>query len=328
MKVCFIIPIYNVEKYLEQCVDSVLNQTYQNIEVILVDDGSPDSCPAICDNYAQKDHRVKVVHKPNGGLSDARNAGFNVATGDYVIFMDSDDFWVSKDELETLMTKVRENPECDFIGFNCSYYYPESQSYRKWVAYDEQLSVPADKDTCMCSLVASGTMPMSACLKIIKRQSLIDIGLTFKKGILSEDIPWFIDLLEGSKQCMFINQYIYAYRQNVSGSITHSGGERSFNNLFAILKSELEQIEKRSFNDEAKNSLYSFLAYEYCIMLSMLISLQESKEHRKELYAYKWLLKYTDNPKVRMASRVNRLFGIRVTEWVLRLYNWVRKMRG
>ena len=327
MKVSFIIPIYNVEKYLEQCVDSVLNQTYQNIEVILVDDSSPDGCPAICDNYAQKDHRVKVVHKPNGGLSDARNAGFNVATGDYVIFMDSDDFWVSKDELETLMTKVRENPECDFIGFNCSYYYQESKIYRKWVAYNDCLAIPADKDTAMCALVASGTMPMSACLKIIKRQSLADIGLTFKKGLLSEDIPWFIDLLEGCKQCMFINQYIYAYRQNVSGSITHSGGERSFNSLFSILKSEIEKIEYRSFNDAAKKSLYSFLAYEYCILLSALSSLSESKKMRKELYTYKWLLQYTDNPKVKMTSRVYRILGIRGAELSLRAYNFIRKFR-
>lgn len=328
MKVSFILPIYNVEKYLGECVESILQQTYRNFEVVLVDDGSPDNSPALCDAYAEKDSRVRVVHKQNGGLSDARNAGLAVAKGDYVIFVDGDDFWVGKDSLQQLMEVVNTHPECDFIGFNCSYYYPESQSYRKWVAYDEQLSVPADKDTCMCALVASGTMPMSACLKIIKRQSLTDIGLTFKKGILSEDIPWFIDLLEGSKKCMFVNQYIYAYRQNVSGSITHSGGERSFKCLFDILRSELDKIEKRSFSAEAKLSLYSFLAYEYCILLSMLSSLTESKERRKELYAYKWLLKYTDNPKVRMTSRINGLFGIRVTEWGLRLYNWVRKTRG
>jgi hypothetical protein len=127
---------------------------------------------------------------------------------------------------------------------------------------------------------------------------------------------------------MFVNHYIYAYRQNVSGSITNSAGERSFKCLFEILKSELDKIEKRSFSSEAKNSLYSFLAYEYCIMLSMLGSLAESRERRKELYTYKWLLQYTDNPKVRMSSRINALFGIRVTEWVLRLYNWIRMRRG
>lgn len=327
MKVSFIIPVYNVEKYLEQCVDSILNQTYHDIEVVLVDDGSSDGSPMICDAYTKKDSRVKVIHKPNGGLSDARNAGLDVASGDYIIFVDSDDFWVGSEDLQQLMTVVRENLDCDFIGFNCSYFYSDSQTYKKWVAYDEQLSFPVDKDRAMCSLVSSGTMPMSACLKIINHQSLLDMGLTFQKGQIAEDIPWFIDLLERSNKCMFVNQYIYAYRQNVSGSITHSGGERSFNNLFAILKSELGKIEKRNFSAEAKKSLHSFLAYEYCILLSMVSSLSESSKRREELYAYKWLLDYTNNPKVRMISKVYHLMGVRGAEWVLRFYNWWRKQK-
>ena len=93
MKFSIIIPIYKVEVYLHQCVDSVLAQSYKNIEVILVDDGSPDSCPRICDEYAAKDERIKVIHKPNGGLSDARNSGLKIANGDYVIFLDSDDYY-------------------------------------------------------------------------------------------------------------------------------------------------------------------------------------------------------------------------------------------
>ena len=322
MKVSFILPIYNVEKYLGECVESILQQTYRNFEVVLVDDGSPDNSPALCDAYAEKDSRVRVVHKQNGGLSDARNAGLAVAKGDYVIFVDSDDFWVGKDSLQQLMEVVNTHPECDFIGFNCSYYYPESQSYRKWVAYDEQLSVPADKDTCMCALVASGTMPMSACLKIIKRQSLTDIGLTFKKGILSEDIPWFIDLLEGSKKCMFVNQYIYAYRQNVSGSITATVGERNFNDILNTINNELKIIDTRSFSLKAKDYLRSFLAYEFCILLSYLQTLPKSirKEKRKELLKYKWLLQYDQNPKVSKAALLNKYFGIRITEWVLNFY--------
>ena len=87
-----IVPIYNVEKYLRRCVDSILNQTYKNLEVVLVDDGSPDACPAICDEYAQKDKRIKVVHKQNGGVSSARNTGLDFATGDYIAFVDRDDY--------------------------------------------------------------------------------------------------------------------------------------------------------------------------------------------------------------------------------------------
>ena len=94
-----IIPVFRVENYLRQCVDSVLNQTFNNFEIILVDDGSPDNSPAICDEYVQKDKRVHVIHKINGGLSSARNAGLTVAQGEYVLFLDSDDWW---DDLEAL----------------------------------------------------------------------------------------------------------------------------------------------------------------------------------------------------------------------------------
>ena len=328
MKVSFIIPVYKVEAYLNQCVDSILNQTYSSIEVILVDDGSPDRCPSMCDEYAKLDSRVKVVHKPNGGLSDARNAGLKVATGEYVIFVDSDDFWVADNCLQDLMTVVKDNQECDFIGFNCSYYYPDSNTYKPWPKYMEAISRPTSGNDILQPLVKSGTVPMSACMKIIKRNFLLDNALFFEVGMLAEDIPWFINVLEKCEECMFINQYVYAYRQNVSGSITHSGGERSFNNLFAIVRKELEQIAGRRFDEAAKNSLYSFIAYEYCILLSMVDGLQNTKTKRKELYLYKWLLRYTDNPKVKMASMVYRIFGIRVTEWVLRMYNNKRKSQN
>ena len=328
MKVSFIIPVYKVEQYLPQCVDSILSQTYTDFEVILVDDGSPDNSGKLCDEYAKKDSRVRVIHKLNGGLSDARNAGLNAAYGDYVIFVDSDDFWVKNDCLQQIMHIVEQNSECGFIGFNCSYYYEDSHSYDKWVAYHENITHPIDKNTAMRALVASGTMPMSACLKVISRKALQNMQLKFIKGLLSEDIPWFLDLLEGCGKCMFVNQYIYAYRQNREGSITNSGGERSFNNLLWIIQQELKKLDQRTFSKEAKNDLCSFLAYEFCILLSLLSSLPTSQQadKRKELLPYKWLLKYTANPKVKKASLVNKLFGIRVTEWILAFYlNRVKK---
>lgn len=103
--VSVIVPVYNVEKYLRRCVDSILNQTYQNIEIILVDDGSPDNCGAICDDYQNTDYRVKVIHKKNGGLSDARNVAISQTSGEYITFVDSDD-WVSPYYVEHLYKAV------------------------------------------------------------------------------------------------------------------------------------------------------------------------------------------------------------------------------
>ena len=126
MKITFILPVYKVEAYLRECVESLTCQTYKDIEIILVDDGSPDGCPALCDLLATEDYRIKVLHKPNGGLSDARNAGLKAATGDFIIFVDSDDLWVGKDSLEKMVALIENYPDCHFYGFNCQYFYPET----------------------------------------------------------------------------------------------------------------------------------------------------------------------------------------------------------
>lgn len=107
-KVSIILPIYNVEKYLEKCVNSVINQTYQNIEVILVDDGSKDSSGRICDELVESDNRIKVIHKKNGGLASARNAGYEVATGEYIMYIDSDDV-IKNDIAEKCVSAMEKN---------------------------------------------------------------------------------------------------------------------------------------------------------------------------------------------------------------------------
>ena len=118
-KVSVIIPVYNVEKYLKECIQSVLRQTYKNLEIILVDDGSKDNSGNICDEYAKRDERIKVIHKKNGGLSDARNAGIDICTGEYIAFLDSDDF-IEEDMYEFLVKNL-EKAKADISI--CQVYY-------------------------------------------------------------------------------------------------------------------------------------------------------------------------------------------------------------
>lgn len=127
-----IVPIYNVEQYLKKCIESILKQTYQNLEIILVDDGSPDGCGAICDTYAKKDDRIKVIHKANGGLSDARNAGLEVATGEYVLMVDSDD-WIHNQTIEILYRTIQEQDADVSI---CNYQYVHTDDKYKDEKYD------------------------------------------------------------------------------------------------------------------------------------------------------------------------------------------------
>ena len=113
-RVSVILPVYKVEKYIRSAIDSVLKQSYRNIEIILVDDESPDNCPEICDEYSRKDERIKVIHKQNGGLAEARNSGLNLALGDFIYFLDSDD-WIAPDALESLVNVVTRYPDVDFV---------------------------------------------------------------------------------------------------------------------------------------------------------------------------------------------------------------------
>ena len=325
MKVSYIVPVYKVEQYLSQCVESVLAQTYTDFEILLVDDGSPDGSPVLCDEWAKRDVRVKALHKPNGGLSDARNYGLKHAQGDYVVFIDGDDFWQHKDDLEKLVKMVKGNPEVDFIGFNCDYYYPETNRFSPWVEYAETLSKTTNKNIATCELVKSGTFPMSACLKFLKRQFLIDNQLFFVKGQIAEDIPWFINVLDKSNKCMFINQYVYAYRQNVAGSITNSAGNRSFQSLLNIVETEIEKLTKRSLTEEAKNGIYSFLAYELSILFT---NSNITDKDMERLKALKWLLNYDLNPKVHRVKLMKNLIGLTLTIKLLKLYNKHRASRN
>lgn len=320
--VSFIVPVYKVEPYIHQCVDSLLVQTYSNFEIVLVDDGSPDNCPAICDDYASKDTRIRVIHKLNGGLSDARNVGAKNACGEYIVFVDSDDFWCDKDCLNNLVSH-KHLSEVDFIGFNGSYYFPSTEKYFKITPYSDSLSNPIDGSTALNEMVKTGLIQISACFKIIRRDFFIQNELFFVKGQTGEDIPWFINMLDACDKCCFVNDYIYAYRKGLSDSISSMMDEKHFLSLFNIFKNELSKVEERSFSKESKDALKSFLAYEYCILLTYNVS----HDLRKELYGYKQILSYSQHPKVKKASKIYKLGGIRITACFLKLYMKLRSYR-
>lgn len=321
-KITFIIPIYNTEKYLQRCVDSILEQTYNNIEIILVNDGSTDNSKQICEHYQQLDSRIKLINKPNGGLSDARNKGLDHSTGEYIIFIDSDDFWVDKYQLEKLLNAVSNIHLYDFVGFNCSYYYASKNKYKKWREFSKKNVNSNDKDEIIQELVKSGVFPMSACLKIINRNFLISNNIRFEKGLFSEDTPWFLEVLEKANKIHFINLYIYAYRQNVQGSITNSFSEKKYNDLLYIIKKSINNISNAHYSPQTKKHLMSFIAYLYCILLAQ--TYYFNKEDRtlkiKELYNFKYLLQYQDHPKVALVNFIYRIIGFKGTTYLLKTY--------
>ena len=212
-----IIPIYQVEDYLHQCVSSVLEQSFSDLELILVDDGSPDNCGTICDAFALQDPRVKVIHKANGGLSDARNAGMALAGGEYVLFLDGDDWWADENALDRLARRLQLTG-ADVLNFSyrkvddttgsAAPYLPGVPDMRVFPEFDDQLRY----------LLHHKLYISPAWNKAIRRQLLS--GLSFPLGVYSEDIAWSARLLLRARSMDFVNEEFYAYRQR-SGSITH-----------------------------------------------------------------------------------------------------------
>lgn len=207
-----IVPVYKTEKYLRKCVDSILSQTYSNLEVILVDDGSPDGCPAICDEYAKKDHRVQVIHKKNEGQAIARNTALKIATGDYVTFVDSDD-WVDLDLYEKVMRKK----PFEVAVFGCTYVYPETVKQHEVVPSKVPDVLSWEKDGNKAAFLVKSSLLGYACNKIYSRKIVGE--LRFHDVKLREDLLFNIAVFGRTERIQLINCPGYYYVQHRESSL-------------------------------------------------------------------------------------------------------------
>ncbi len=214
--ISIIVPVYKVEPYLARCVDSLINQTYQNLEIILVDDGSPDRCGEICEEYAKKDSRIVVFHKDNGGLSDARNKGLDIATGDYVMFVDSDD-WIEKETCETVI-KLAASNKSDIVIFGVRNVYDNGQLKNFVPMYNGNISSEECIKALLYKIQKKGIFNY-ACNKIYKRV-LFD-NIRFQSGRLAEDQGVTYKLFHLANNICVCNNCFYNYYQRI-GSITTS----------------------------------------------------------------------------------------------------------
>ena len=203
--VSIIVPVYNVKDYLEKCVLSIINQTYKNIEIILVDDGSTDGCGALCDDLLKKDKRISVIHQNNGGLSDARNKGIDNSSGKYIMFIDSDDY-IENNMVEVLYNGIIKNKGDIAI---CNFYKNRNGKDIKHLFGNKSFIVEDDsKYKYLCNIYAARTVV--SWNKIYKRNLFDDIR--FPKGMIHED-QWIItDLLKKSKKIIYLmDEYLYHY---------------------------------------------------------------------------------------------------------------------
>lgn len=213
-----IVPIYKVEKYLRTCVDSILDQTYKNTEVVLVEDGSPDDCGKICDEYSHKDPRVKVIHKKNGGLSDARNCGLDAATGEYISFVDSDD-WIDPD----LFRQAMELAPFSVLVFGCTDVYEQTGRSVPNRLNTSKRSVTWSTDPQIIKEMVDRSLFGYACNKIYHR-SIIGSS-RFKDIALREDLLFNLEVLARAERLSILDVpgYHYYHRENSLLTGAYSG---------------------------------------------------------------------------------------------------------
>jgi|APEBP8051073178_1049388.scaffolds.fasta_scaffold00417_20 Glycosyltransferases involved in cell wall biogenesis len=262
-KISIIIPIYNVEKYLIRCLDSILRQTYRNIQVILVNDGSTDHSPKIVEEYALKDKRVKFIHQVNGGLSDARNTGYQFVTGDYLMFVDSDDL-VATNFCEKMLQKAHEFDadivECDFIRFKNE---------------DELLNLHFDSTAeLMDSEIAIERLMKNELKQVVwnklYRTSVVN-NLFFERGRIHEDEFWTYQILGNAKKILKISDKLYFYRQQNQSIMAEKYSIKRLDGMFAreqrmfyVLKNfpKLSVLAVQTFWHSAFNNYQAIVRHE------------------------------------------------------------------
>lgn len=217
-----IVPVYNVEKYLPKCVDSILNQTYRNLEVILVDDGTKDASDAICDAYAQKDPRVKVIHKENGGLSSARNAGIDIARGEYLGFVDSDD-WIEPDMYETLLSLAEKYGVKMVCGGR---YDMDAATGKRTVGLcPEREEVITGEE--MCGRIFLWDNVDSAAVDKLYHRSLLE-NIRYPLGKVCEDVPTTYRIALRAERIALCNKPFYNYFHRENSITTANLSDKTF----------------------------------------------------------------------------------------------------
>ena len=273
-KISIIIPIYNVEQYLPQCLDSVINQTYHNLEIILVNDGSTDSCPQICDAYAAIEKRIKVIHKPNGGLSDARNAGMNCATGELISFVDSDDLLSPhffQKLFQALATHNADIAECEFKKF-------ANEEEIKYFPDKAESSIKVFESEKMMEALFKGPLHVMVWNKLYK--IALVRGKLFPVNRISEDVFWTYRIYGEAIKTVKINEELYFYRLRDDSIM---GSRYSIKRLDSLDAYE-EQIDylKKKFPNLVQDvrKAYCFLLIDNYIQLKLNHDLDSDRFHR------------------------------------------------
>lgn len=281
MLLSVIIPVYNVEEYIDQCIQSVVKQTYTNLEIILIDDGSPDNCPQICDNWSKKDKRIRVIHQKNSGLSAARNVGIDCSKGDLIAFVDSDDF-IDENMYENMINAMKlGNADVVVCG---RYIYSDKKIITKCCV--KQIKIFNNKEA-INELFIGKKIEEASWDKIYKK-ALFN-GIRFPLNEINEDLVTIPYIFERAKKIVHVGNAYYYYRKNNFGI-----SKSSYNEHKQVVIKHLKMLDEY-FSDKDvcyKKSISLLKArYSYSILLSLSTNLQVKKKYESDYKVYLDMLK-------------------------------------
>lgn len=274
-KISIIVPVYNVEEYLEKCIESLIGQTYKNLEIILVDDGSEDKSGEICDLWKDKDSRIRVIYKENGGLSDARNAGMDIATGDYIGFIDSDDY-INKRMYEILLNNMNDY-NSDISVCSIKKVYESNEVYNSDIT-NKNISIFTAEEA-LRDLIEEGVLKQTVWNKLYKKSVIKDIKFEF--GKIHEDEFWSYQVFGKSSKIVYTDEGMYYYLQR-SGSIMDKPFSIKRLDALEARYNRLNYIIQNYPNLElgSKISLFFSCLYQYqCMLKSTSVNEKEDCKH-------------------------------------------------
>ena len=317
-----IIPVYNVENYLRECVDSIIGQTCKDYELILIDNGSTDSSGAICDEYAAAHDNVKVKHlMPNVMASGARNEGQKLAKGEYILFIDSDDYYANNGFFAKLKEKASTHP--DVILFDAA---ELDERTGKINPPSHDMAVPVEGRTAAeiyKDLIDKDAYRNSAWSKAIKRSILGDNKIYFTPGLSVEDNDWYFNVVLHVKTIAIVDEPAYIYRRRITGSITTTATIKNTIDCLDVIDKWTAVVDKEKENPNSEVILLS-LAKQYCNYLIGYSSRAQEKQVTERFLKYDYLLNYSNNKRVVAFRRLKRFFGIKGTIMLLKLYRKIR----
>ncbi len=317
MKISVVIPVYNVKPYLERCVNSVLRQTYKDLEIILVDDGSTDGSGELCDQIATKEQHIRVIHQRNQGVSAARNTGIQEASGKYIIFMDSDDLWLLDDGLKTVMSYCDET--IDLICFKVVDIW---KGERKSLSPDydlEIISKQPNTPTLFSYLIKSQVLRLTAWIVVVRRQILIDYQIYFPSHIIGEDFSWHMLLWQHVRNVRMANVNLYGYWHRQDSITTAPVSIWSYQEYDMIFTYWKEQYQQGCINGDAilahMANIWVNRGYQFYKLRS-----SEKSIAMEILRKHVDLLNYASTPKAKQTAKLYHFLGLKITVRLLSLY--------